>query len=254
MSFGRRYLESLTAGGREALPFEPRPGSEVSWWRRYLASLTGLPPAGPARRRAAVAPTRDRRFAVPPPMRRFATAYAYKQAAAPGAPVAMGRIGGPAPAMTSRRVVTFWVPLGAAVVALVAVLMFRPHGGEPGDNQGGPTPGQIVPGESPPVVASRVGCREVHGALDAYRATAAGRGPEIRAGAAREADRALTAASTSADPAIRPEIVELAGEFRELALILDGTASGDPAQSAKKLDADAARLELRCPDSGVGPY
>ncbi|KJS61696.1 hypothetical protein [Streptomyces rubellomurinus] len=65
MTFQRRYLRSLLAsdGGPGAPSACPRPGPEVAWWRRFLASLLDVPP--PAVRAGAV-PEQRRPEVLPP--------------------------------------------------------------------------------------------------------------------------------------------------------------------------------------------
>ncbi|GAA2840015.1 hypothetical protein GCM10010441_75420 [Kitasatospora paracochleata] len=54
MSFSRRYLNALVAGEGPAGWARHRLGPGVPWWRRYVASLVGLPPAAGDRHPATV--------------------------------------------------------------------------------------------------------------------------------------------------------------------------------------------------------
>ncbi|MFD8479418.1 hypothetical protein [Kitasatospora sp. NPDC059673] len=137
--------------------------------------------------------------------------------------------------------------LAAAAALLAGLVLFVPHGTERDPAVPPPEPGQ-----SASHLPAPAGCGEAQRALDAYRAAAVGTGSAGQAVAARAANGALQSASSAADPYVRPVILRLAEEFRELSLRLDGPASGDPGQTTANIEADTRRLELRCTESLFG--
>jgi len=233
VSFARRYLNSLTAEARPAVPFRPRLGPEVPWWRRYLASFVGIVPAGGAER-AAVARAREPRTSTARP----------RPAPATGRAV----IGRAAPSAARRRV--RWAPglVVAAVASVFAgVVLSRPSGDGNQTGSAPPAPGQSA--SSTPSGALPAGCGEALQALRTYRAAVGAPGGS-RSAAARQAAVSLLVVSEEADPAVRPTITELSRNFKDLSLLPDDATDAGAGRLEAAVAAGSAQLARQC---GVDP-
>ncbi|MFJ5234496.1 hypothetical protein ACIQBJ_31900 [Kitasatospora sp. NPDC088391] len=237
MSFGDRYLASLTDRGRRGEPAFQRPGPEVSWWRRYLASLVGLQPPRGGKGFSPIGTL----VKTPALWLLFAPAHVVHvfgdvdaESTESGEGTGRARPLRPVPREVSARrwPTVLGVVIATAVAAFCITYLASRAGREP---------------VAPPAVPPR-GCAQIHAIIDTYRTNAVGPQEEVLT-AAREASNSilpLTIGNFRMKSELLESLSQLSTDLGRLEIALGAQGAVDTSVPIANVNADMALLEQQC--------